>query len=101
MKSAGALLLDLSSSSLSSKLQSILATAFTITLAPQLSSHADDEELNQAIRRADAGLIFLIGIPSSLAAARHVLTALKRIVPEVPVIVALEECDSTQTYELL
>ena len=64
MKSAGALLLDLSSSgSLSSKLQSILATAFTITLAPQLSGYADDEELGQAIHRADAGLIFLISIP--------------------------------------
>lgn len=102
MKSAGALLLDLSgSSSLSSKLQSILETAFTITLAPQLSSHADDEELGHAIRRADAGLIFLISIPSSLAAARHVIEALKRIVPEVPVIVALEECDSAQAFALL
>src|SRR5689334_2864794 len=101
MKSAGALLLDLSGlKSLSSKLQQILETAFTITLSPQLSNH-DDEELGQTIRRADAGLIFLISVSQTLAATRHVLAALKRIVPEVPVIVALEECDSAQAFELL
>jgi len=101
MKSAGALLLDVSSSqSLSSKLQRILETAFTITLSPQSSNHAD-EELGQTIRRADAGLIFLISVSQTLAAARDVIAALKRIVPEVPVIVALEECDSAQAFELL
>jgi len=106
MKSAGALLLDLGgSSSLSSKLQRILETAFTITLSPQLSNYAGaaalDEELAQMTRRADAGLIFLISVPPAVAAARHVLAALKRIVPEVPVIVALEDCDSAQAFELL
>jgi DNA-binding NtrC family response regulator len=101
MKSAGALLLDLSgSNTLSSKLQRILETAFTITLSPQLSNHAD-EELAQTIHRADAGLIFLISAPAALAGARNVLAALKRIVPEVPVIVALEDCDSAQAFELL
>jgi len=104
MKSAGALLLDLSSSSLSSKLQRILETAFTITLSPRLSNSggaALDEELGQTIRRADAGLIFLISAQQAFADARHVLAALKRIVPEVPVIVALEECDSAQVFDLL
>jgi DNA-binding NtrC family response regulator len=93
MKSAGALLLDLSgSNTLSSKLQKILETAFTITLSPHFSGI--DEELAQTIRRADAGLIFLISVPETLAATRDVLAALKRIVPDVPVIVTLEECDS-------
>jgi DNA-binding NtrC family response regulator len=93
MKSAGALLLDLSgSTTLSSKLQKILETAFTITLSPHFSGI--DEELAQTIRRADAGLIFLISVPETLAATRDVLAALKRIVPDVPVIVTLEECDS-------
>ena len=104
MKSAGALLLDLSSSSLSSKLQRILETAFTITLSPRLSNSggaALDEELGQTIRRADAGLMFLISAQQAFADARHVLAALKRIVPEVPVIVALEECDSAQVFDLL
>ena len=104
MKSAGALLLDLSSSSLSSKLQRILETAFTITLSPRLSNSggaALDEELGQTIRRADAGLIFLISAQQAFADARHVLAALKRIVPEVPVIVALEDCDSAQVFDLL
>ena len=104
MKSAGALLLDLSSSSLSSKLQRILETAFTITLSPRLSNSggaALDEELGQTIRRADAGLIFVISAQQAFADARHVLAALKRIVPEVPVIVALEECDSAQVFDLL
>lgn len=105
MKSAGALLLDLNgSSSLSSKLQRILETAFTVTLSPQLSNAGDaalDEELGQTIRRADTGLIFLISVQQAFAAARQVLAALKRIVPEVPVIVALEECDSAQAFDLL
>lgn len=93
MKSAGALLLDLSgSTTLSSKLQKILETAFTITLSPHFSGI--DEELAQTIRRADVGLIFLISVPETLAATRDVLAALKRIVPDVPVIVTLEECDS-------
>jgi DNA-binding NtrC family response regulator len=93
MKSAGALLLDLSgSTTLSSKLQKILETACTITLSPHFSGI--DEELAQTIRRADAGLIFLISVPETLAATRDVLAALKRIVPDVPVIVTLEECDS-------
>jgi DNA-binding NtrC family response regulator len=93
MKSAGALLLDLSgSNTLSSKLQKILETACTITLSPHFSGI--DEELAQTIRRADAGLIFLLSVPETLAATRDVLAALKRIVPDVPVIVTLEECDS-------
>jgi DNA-binding NtrC family response regulator len=93
MKSAGALLLNLSgSTTLSSKLQKILETAFTITLSPQFSGI--DEELAQTIRRADPGLIFLISIPETLAATREALAALKRVAPDVPVIVALEECDS-------
>jgi two-component system, NtrC family, response regulator GlrR len=100
MKSAGALLLDLSgSNTLSTKLQKILETAFTITLSPHVSPI--DEELAQTIRRADAGLIFLISIPVTLAATREVLAALKRVAPDVPVIVALEECDSAQAFELL
>src|SRR6185503_17096456 len=93
MKSAGALLLDLSgSNTLSIKLQKILETAFTITLSPYFSRV--DEELAQTIRRADPGLIFLISIPETLAATREALAALKRVAPNVPVIVALEECDS-------
>jgi DNA-binding NtrC family response regulator len=102
MKSARALLLDLSgSNTLSSKLQNILETAFIITLSPHSSDTAIDEELAQTIRRTDAGLIFLISVPAALAAARNVLAALKRIVPDVPVLVALEECDSAQAFELL
>jgi len=100
MKSAGALLLDLSGSdTLSSKLQKILETAFTITLSPHFSPI--DEELALTIRRADAGLIFLISVRVTLAATREVLAALKRVVPDVPVIVALEECDSAEVFELL
>jgi two-component system, NtrC family, response regulator GlrR len=100
MKSAGALLLDLSgSNTLSSKLQKILETAFTITLSPHFS--LIDEELAQTIRRADAGLIFLISVPVAVAATRDVLAALKRVVPDVPVIVALENCDSAEVFELL
>jgi two-component system, NtrC family, response regulator GlrR len=92
MKSAGALLLNLSgSTTLSSKLQKTLETAFTITLAPQFSRI--DEELAQTIRSADPGLIFLISIPETLAATREALAALKRVAPDVPVIVTLEECD--------
>ena len=106
MKSAGALLLDLSgSNTLGSKLQRILETAFTITLSAQFSNHAGasahDEELAQTIRRADAGLIFLISRSETLDQAHNVIAALKRIVPEVPVIVALEDCDSAQAFELL
>lgn len=93
MKSAGALLLDLSgSNTLSSKLQKILETAFTITLSPHFS--IVDDELAQTIRRADPSLIFLISIPETLTATREALAALKRVAPDVPVIVALEECDS-------
>jgi hypothetical protein len=85
MKSAGALLLDLSgSNTLSSKLQKILETAFTITLPPHFSRI--DEELAQTIRRVDAGLIFLISVPATLAATCDVLAALKTVVPDVPVI---------------
>jgi DNA-binding NtrC family response regulator len=100
MKSAGALLLDLSgSNTLSSKLQKILETAFTITLSPHFSRV--DEELAQTIQRGDAGLIFLISVPGTLASTHEVLAALKRVAPDVPVIVALEECDSAQAFELL
>jgi hypothetical protein len=98
MKSAGALLLDLSgSNTLSSKLQKILETAFTITLPPHFSRI--DEELAQTIRRVDAGLIFLISVPATLAATCDVLAALKTVVPDVPVIVVLEECDSAEVFE--
>ena len=100
MKSAGALLLDLSGSdTLSSKLQRILETAFTVTLSPHCSS--GDEELAQTVRHADAGLIFLISVPAAVAATRHALAALERVVPDVPVIVALEECGSAEAFELL
>lgn len=82
MKSAGALLLDLSgSNTLGSKLQRILETA--------------------TIRRADAGLIFLISRSEALAGAHNIIAALKRIVPEIPAIVALEDCNSAQAFELL
>ena len=104
MKSAGALLLNLSGSdALSSKLQEILASAFHITLSSHSSDSvsARDEELAQTILRADAALIFLISVPSAVAGTRDVLAALKRIVPDVPVLVALEECDSTEAFELL
>jgi len=98
MKSAGALLLNLNASDASSsKLQKILETAFNVTLSP----HSRDEALAQTILRAHAGLIFLISVPEAIAAARNVLESLKRIVPDVPVLVALEECDSTQAFELL
>jgi DNA-binding NtrC family response regulator len=98
MKSAGALLLDLSgSNTLSTKLQKILETAFTITLPPHFSRI--DEELAQTIRRVDAGLIFLISVPATLAATCDVLAALKTVVPDVPVIVVLEECDSAEVFE--
>lgn len=104
MKSAGVLLLNLSGSdTLSSKLQKILDTAFNVTLSPHFSddSSSRDEDLAQTILRADAGLIFLMSVPAALAAARDVLASLKRIVPDVPVLVALEECDSAQAFELL
>jgi len=104
MKSAGVLLLNLSGSDTpSSKLQKILETAFNVTLFPHLSDNDSvrDEELAQTILRADAGLIFLISVPSAVAVARNVLGSLKRIVPDVPVLLALEECDSAQAFELL
>ena len=100
MKSAGALLLDLSgSNTLSNQLQKILETAFTVTRS--LHFPRIDEELAQTIRRADAGLIFLISVSATLDATREVLAALKRVVPDVPVIVALENCDSAEVFELL
>ncbi|HKP81561.1 MAG TPA: sigma-54 dependent transcriptional regulator [Pyrinomonadaceae bacterium] len=108
MKSAGALLLDVSATNtLSSELQGILETAFTITVPPNLaqkissSSATLDEELTQIVRRADAGLIFLIVAEVALDESRDLLAALKRIVPEVPIIVALERCDPEQAFELL
>ena len=105
MKSAGALLLDVSATNtLSSELQKILETAFTVTV-PQLnitpSQLSLDEELTQTIRRSDAGLIFLISTQAALTASRNVLSAVKRIVPDVPVIAALEQCDPQQAFELL
>ena len=104
MKSAGALLLDVSvTKSLSSQLQEILETAFTLTVPPTLSDAEPtlDEELTQVVRRADAGLIFLISSPDALEMCRTVLSALKRFAPDIPVIVALEEYDSQQAFDLL
>jgi DNA-binding NtrC family response regulator len=104
MKSAGALLLNLGASdALSGKLQEILESAFNVTLSSHSSDNAPalDEELAQTILRADAGLIFLISVPTAVAGTRNVLASLKRIVPDVPVLVALEQCDSTQAFELL
>lgn len=108
MKSAGALLLDVSTTnSLSSKLQGILESAFTVTVSPYLlrnvshSVAALEEELTQTVRRADAGLIFLITSQVALDETRDVLATLKGIVPDVPVIVALEHCDPQQAFELL
>jgi DNA-binding NtrC family response regulator len=98
MKSAGALLLDLcETNSLSSNLQRILDTAFTTTVSPYLA----EDLLAHTVRRADAGLICLISPQSALDTARQVLAVLKRIVPDVPVLVALEQCDSQQAFELL
>src|SRR5688500_10691897 len=101
MKSAGALLLDVSATrTLSSELQGILETAFTVTVPPNLSQKISsttlDEELTQLARRADAGLIFLIVAEVALAESRNLLAALKRVVPEVPIIAALERCDPEQ-----
>src|SRR5687767_753228 len=108
MKSAGAMLLDISASKTSgSNLQKILETAFTVTVPPQLPRHALhsggvlEEELTQTIRRADAGLIFLISPQTALDESRRVLSALKKIVPEIPVIVALEQCAPQQAFEFL
>lgn len=108
MKSAGAVLLDISASNtLSSALQKILESAFTVTVPPQLSRHilnsgaVFEDELTQIIRRADAGLIFLISSQIALNESHQVLSALKRIAPDVPVIVALEECAPQQAFELL
>ena len=108
MKSAGTVLLDIcASDELSSTLQKILASAFTVTAPPKLARHVVnsgallDDELTQTIRRADAGLIFLISPQTALDESHRVLSALKRIVPEVPVIVALEQCAPQQAFEFL
>lgn len=108
MKSAGALLLDVSATNtLSSELQGILETAFTVTVPPNLAQKISssyttlDEELTQIVRRADAGLIFLPVAEVTLDQSRNLLAALKRIVPEVPIIAALERCDPEQAFELL
>ncbi len=99
MKSAGALLLDVSpTKNLSSKLQRILEAAFTVTVSPLSAFH---EELTQSIRRSDAGLIFLVSPQVALDQSKSILSTLKRIVPEVPVIAALEQCDPQQAFELL
>ena len=108
MKSAGAVLLDISASKTSgSGLQKILETAFSVTVPPQLPRHilqssaVLEEELTQTIRRADAGLIFLNSPPLALDESHLVLAALKKIVPEIPVIVALEQCAPQQAFEFL
>jgi DNA-binding NtrC family response regulator len=46
-------------------------------------------------------LIFLISTQSALDASRNVLAAVKRIVPDVPIIAALEQCNAQQAFELL
>jgi len=105
MKSAGALLLDVgTTNTLSSELQTILETAFSVTVSQLNISQprpALEEELTHTIRRADAGLIFLISTQSALDASRNVLAAVKRIVPDVPIIAALEQCNAQQAFELL
>ena len=108
MKSAGAVLLDIGASETSSSnLQNILETAFTVTVPPQMPRHVLhsgavlEEELTQTIRRADAGLIFMISPQPALDESRRVLSALKKIVPEIPVIVALEQCAPLHAFEFL
>ena len=97
MKSAGALLIDISATNnLSNSLESILETAFTVTVWT-----AVQDELTHSIRRIDAGLIFLISPQVALEQSKNILSTLKKIVPEVPVIVALEKCNPQQAFELL
>ena len=99
MKPAGALLLDVSpTNNLSSKLQRILETAFTVTA---LSTSALHDEPTQSILGAEAGLIFLVSPQIALEQSKSILSTLKRSVPEVPVIAALEQCDPQQAFELL
>ena len=104
MKSAGALLLDVcANKNLSSNLQRILETAFTVTISPTVSHSLSTlhDELAHYIRRIDAGLIFLVSAQVALDQSKNVLSTLKKIVPEVPVIAALEKCDPQQAFELL
>jgi len=97
MKSPGALLIEIcATNNLSSNLQSILETAFTVTVSP-----AVQDELTHSMRRMDAGLIFLISPQVALDQSKNILSTLKKIVPEVPVIVALEKCNPQQAFELL
>src|SRR5687767_618379 len=97
MKLADALLLDVSpTKNLTGKLRGILETAFTVTVSPNAwnishSLSALHDELTQSIGRADAGLIFLASPQGALDQSKSILSTLKAIVPEVPVIAALEQ----------
>ena len=108
MKLAGALLLDVSpTKNLTGKLRGILETAFTVTVSPNAwnnishSLSALHDELTQSIGRADAGLIFVASPQGALDQSKNILSTLKAIVPEVPVIAALEQCNPQQAFELL
>jgi two-component system response regulator GlrR len=107
MKSASALLLDLTPASLlGSELRKILETAFSVT-SPDICNKAllhgqiPDEELTETIRTLDTGLVFLIISQDVLEKSRQIFSSLKRATPEIPIIAVIETCAPSQAFELL
>lgn len=108
MKTAGALLLDLTpTSSLSSKLRRLLETTFPVAVSPDirnkapLQSQLPDEELAHIVRGLDTALVFLICEQHALETSRQFLSSLKKATPEIPVIAAIETCAPAEAFELL
>src|SRR5882672_572926 len=108
MKSEPALIFDLSpTTSLSSTLQCLLETSFNlfvpVRLQPIIACKSSELDVNiyGAIQRYNPALIFLVSSRSGLEASRKLLTSIKRIGVEIPIIAAVETCAPDEAFELL
>jgi len=108
MKPERAMLLDVSPTVAGSvALRTILEAHFAIAGPTKLHPNHNREnaqserELDRMIREFEPRLIFLVSVGDDLTAATMLLTSLKTIASEIPVIVAIEDRVPTQAMELL